>query len=1103
MKSEECRGRGLSEPCAIMRRSNGTGMSMPPERWKQIEELYHAAQDRVPDERAAILAQASPEVREIVGSMLAQDAEGILDHPAWEGETLTQMSPNPFTPGSNLGPYRIEAAVGSGGMGEVYRALDTRLARKVAIKAIRTGISSVGMELRFLGEARAASALSHPNIVTIYDVGSIEGLPYIVMEWIEGETLRQKLKHGPLALPELLDIASRIADALTAAHDGEILHRDLKPENIMVAADGRVKVLDFGIARRMATPEGATAEIASMTRPGSVIGTPGYMSPEQARGEKLDFRSDQFSFGAVLYEMATGQRAFAGDSAADMQAAIILRQPEPLTRLNPQAPAPFQWLVERCLAKAPQSRFESTGELGRELAAIVARTSQRVAAVPRINNIPTPRTAFIGREDELMRLRELVAAPDLRIVTLTGPGGMGKTRLAIELARQIAGGFAGGACFVPLDRVSQASLVPSEVARVLGVTPLPGQSVEAAIAKHLEHNVAGPVLLLLDNFEHVQNAAVFVAGMASERLKIVVTSRAALRVYGEYEFPVPSLLFDADGTAQPSAVGLFLDRAAGLRGSTRDAEQLRLVSAICERLDGLPLAIELAAARTKLLPLPALLERLREPLSVLVGGARDLPKRQHTLRATLDWSYNLLAPEHQTLFRRMAVFVGGATIEAIEAVCDTRQDLYVNLWDAVELLVDNSLIRRMSTEGEPRFAMLETMREYGLERLAEAGEDSYTRKAHAAYCLVLAESEGSSARRERTGKHIFDLELGNLRAALDWLTAAREVEWGLRIVGKLSVYFQSRRLHVEMLNRVSRLLALPEVHRFPNLRNWGKYWEADLSYEALGPGNVARKYHSLWKVFEEAGDRMGMLATAHRISHQTQFTNPAEALRWSELMVEMARAQGDATLLAGCLSNHADIVKLTGEFELARSLYQEAKRLFDQYGDRENAIWALSHEADLYKEEGKHAQAQALYQETLDRFQAMGYSLGVASCLHDLANLETAGGNLAKARELYRECLGLYGPENIAELPRVLESMAGVAIRAGRPGRALVLFGAAAAIRERFQVATLNPSLRSEVEQRTDAARKQAGAEATLHWMKGWRMSIEQAIECATEETEA
>jgi predicted ATPase len=1072
-------------------------MSMTPERWKEIEELYHASVDRGTEIKDSLLAKASPEVRDIVQQLLSVETEAVIDRPAWEIEATQPASSSIIAPGSSLGPYRIETSVGVGGMGEVFRASDTRLARKVAIKAIRAGRSADGLEFRFLAEARAASALNHPNIITIYDVGTVEGQPYIVMEWIEGQTLRQKLTQGPLPVPEVLGIASQILDALVAAHEGGIIHRDLKPENIMVNAGGRAKVLDFGIAKRTVRPNDPTLTRDTGNTAGLIAGTPGYMSPEQIRGEKLDFRSDHFSFGAVLYELTTGRRAFAGNSAADVQAAILLRQPDPLTSLNPQAPAPLQWLVERCLAKSSRDRFESTEELRSQLSAIVARAG-RHAAPPSINNIPTPRTALIGREAELSRLGELIDDPDLRILTLTGPGGIGKTRLAVELGRQVADRFAGGACFVPLEKIGEASLVPSEVALALGATQGPGVDAEAAIANHLRQ-LAGPVLLILDNFEHVLEAALFVARLASDRLKVVTTSRAALRVYGEFEFAVPSLSSSLgtgrEETVRSPAVKLFLERAPGLRGSANNAEQLRIVAEICTRLDGLPLAIELAAARTRLFPLKTLQARLNDPLAVLVGGARDLPQRQHTLRATLDWSYNLLDAEHRKLFRRMAVFVGGATIEAVEAVCDTRQDLKIDLWGAIELLVDNSLVRRIDADDvELRFALLETMREYGLERLAAENEDAYTRKAHAAYCLVLAEEEAPALRRERTGKHRFDAELGNFRAALDWLVATGEAEWGLRLVMALTLYFYSIRLHSEGLDIISRLLALPGVERFPRLYNIGRFLEADFGSEMghFGPN----RYLLAWQLFEDSEDREGMLQVATRLGF---VADQSEREQWAERAVELARATRHTAVLAGALSNLADIVK-DGNCTYARALHKEAMHLFESSGSAENAIWSLSHQADLYRQEGNPVEARALYSEALKRFRQLGFSHGVASCLFDLGGLDAALGRYREARRFYQESLRLYGPENPAELPRGIESLAEVAIHSGQLERALALAGAGAAIRERLFVRARNPVRRAEVAQKIDDARKDAGPAATAWWMKGWNMSVEETLEYALQD---
>jgi serine/threonine protein kinase len=294
----------------------------------------------------------------------------------------------PLTPGTRLGPYEILAPLGAGGMGEVYRARDARLGREVAIKLLPEAVASDPDRLfRFEQEARSASALNHPNIVTIYDVGQVDSVSYIAMELVQGKTLRDLLAEGPLTAKRLLSLAGQIADALARAHEAGIVHRDLKPENLMVTREGFVKILDFGLAKLIA-PEGSEVSqlptAAEGTRPGLVLGTVGYMSPEQASGKPVGFRSDQFSLGSILYEMATGKRAFSGATTAETLVAIIREEPEPLGSLVPQVPVALRWVVERCLAKDPEERYASTRDLARDLAHLrdhVSEVSQGLLAV--------------------------------------------------------------------------------------------------------------------------------------------------------------------------------------------------------------------------------------------------------------------------------------------------------------------------------------------------------------------------------------------------------------------------------------------------------------------------------------------------------------------------------------------------------------------------------------------------------------------------------------------------------------------------------------------------------------------------------------------------
>ena len=284
-----------------------------------------------------------------------------------------------LVPGQHLAHYEILSALGAGGMGEVYKALDVRLSRHVAIKVLPAELAADSERLRrFELEARAASALNHPNILTVYDVGESGGISYIATEFVDGKTLLDLLAAGPIPLKKLLELATQIAEGMAAAHGAGIVHRDLKPANVMVSKDGYVKLVDFGLARRETLGDtAATGNLtAPGTTPGAVLGTVGYMSPEQTRGEPIDYRSDQFSFGSMLFEMTTGARAFERGSAIETLSAILHDEPAPISKFLPTFPPPLRWVIERCLAKSPADRYSSTRDLARELRGIKDHLSE-------------------------------------------------------------------------------------------------------------------------------------------------------------------------------------------------------------------------------------------------------------------------------------------------------------------------------------------------------------------------------------------------------------------------------------------------------------------------------------------------------------------------------------------------------------------------------------------------------------------------------------------------------------------------------------------------------------------------------------------------------
>ena len=891
--------------------------------------------------------------------------------------------------GQRLGPYEIIAPLGAGGMGEVYRARDTRLEREVAIKVLPQHLAlDRGRLSRFEREARSASALNHPNVVRIYDVGQSGSVFYIAMELVDGRTVRELMASGALPLRQLLQVGTQAAEGLARAHSGGIVHRDLKPENLMVSEDGFVKILDFGLAK--VTEPGPEPEVTisrELTQSGTVLGTVPYMSPEQASGRPLDFRSDQFSLGCVLYEMATGKRAFERETVPETLAAIIRDEPEPIGMLNVRLPAPLCWTVERCLAKDPEQRYASTHDLARDLAAVRDRflEASPQTRLARPVDLPAQRTSFVGRARERAALREMLGQPNASIVTLTGPGGIGKTRLALEVAREMADDFRGGVHFVPLVPVSDPDAIATTISQVLGLREGVSGTPLTALREYLQTSARDPMLLLLDGFEHLMTAALLVAELVKSgpKLKVLVTSRSPLHIYGEHEFPVlplavPNPTARVEDLSCGEAVSLFLQRAASVKPSFALTEENGIaVAEICARLDGLPLAIELAAARVKLLSPAAIRTRLERRLPLLTGGARDLPARHQTLRGAIDWSYELLGPAEQKLFRRLSVFVGGCTLEAAEAVCDVKSDLELDLLEGVASLMDKSLLRELDRAGgEPRFVMLETIREYGLERLASSGEEPLTRRAHAAYFVVFAEDNTSERARGGTGPQDpaqrlleegsgsleqIEIEHDNCLAALDWLIEKAEVAWGLRLGAALFKFWEEREYLAEGRERLGRLLSLPGAATRTRAR---ALFAAGVLAEE--PAAARTFFEESLRTSRELDERRGIAVALNALAVSAR--EDGDLARSRALLEEslgLWRELGDSVALVRGLSNLATIVRLEHNFVEALALFEEGLSISRQLGDRAGMAWALNHKGDVAREQGDAVSARSFFEQGL------------------------------------------------------------------------------------------------------------------------------------------
>ena len=1096
---------------------------MKPEMWRRVEGICQQALELGEAKRHEFLRSAcgnDEELRREVESLLDHEkkAADFIESPALEiaGKILAKESPAESGKnliGSTVSHYRILELLGCGGMGVVYKAEDNKLDRLVALKFLSDSIARDPQALsRFQREAKAASALNHPNIVTIYELGCWDETHYIAMEMVCGATLRSLIRSGPLPFREAIKIAAQIADALAKAHETGLVHRDLKPDNIMVTHDGTAKILDFGLAK-LRSPGGSlsreTATAMSFpTEQGTVMGTVGYMSPEQMNGgENLDFRSDQFSFGAVLYEMMSGQAPFHRRSRAETMAAILRDQPERL-QSKIRAPTPFFWIVDRCLAKDPDQRYASTRDLARDLAKVrdLLMDVSMHSAGPVLDNLPVQRTAFIGREREVIALRQLLNDEYVRLVTLSGPGGIGKSRLALQVAREMSDTFAGGVCFVSLSAVRGKEAMVAAAAQAIGLREVPGQSPSETLKDYVR-SLVQPTLLLLDNFEHLTSAGSEISELLtlSSNLKVLVTSQALLHVYGENEFPVPPLaapdprsLPGLEALSRFPAVKLFVERAKAVnRDFAVSKDNAGAIGGICARLDGLPLAIELAASRIKLLSPNAMLPRLESSLNLLTGGARDLPVRQQTLRATVDWSYSLLSPAEQSLFRRLSVFVGGCTLEAVEAVCDTKADLGLDVLDGIASMVDKSLTQQLEMQGlETRFHMLSTIREYALELLAKSGEQHLTQRAHAAYYLVLAEECGGELGTHPVWLERFDLEQHNFREALEFMIRSGDADWGMRLGSALFHFWEMREHFAEGRDLLDRLLNLPGVVGQPRMRARLLFYAAILA-GLQGDFEMSDKlFRANLEACRDQYDYHGAAVALNALGVTARDRGDLVGARvLFEQCLEAWRDLNSSPDEARTLSNLANVVRLQGDYARASALYEECLAIFRETRDDAGVAWTLNYLGDLAAETVNFAAGASYYEESLSAFRRLHDAWGIASALCDQGRLSTAQGKYEEAEWLYGESIQMF--QNLGHkrgIARVLECVALNAAAQLQAERALRLAGAAAAVRQRIG-APLIPAEQSQLEKKLEPVRKGLTDAAGLQaWSSGWEMSPEQAV---------
>src|SRR5919199_480705 len=636
----------------------------------------------------------------------------------------------------------------------------------------------------------------------------------------------------------------------------------------------------------------------------------------------------------------------------------------------------------------------------------------------RPTNLPVQPTPFIGREQEVAVVRACVLRPEMRLLTLTGPGGTGKTRLALQVAADLLDAFPDGVYFVDLAPISDPALVATTIATTLGVRETGGPLI-ASLKAYL---AAKHLLLLLDNFEQVLAAAPLVADLltAAPHLKVLVTSRTVSHLQGEHEVPVPPLtlpdpqhLPQLDQLSQYAAVALFIQRAQAAKPDFQVTNaNAPAVAEICYRLDGLPLAIELAAARIKLLPPPVLLARLTQRLQVLTGGARDLPARQQTLRRTIDWSYNLLDAGEQQLFRRLGVFVGGATLEAVEAVSRADSDGAEDVLGGLQALVDQSLLQVADEpEGAPRFTMLETIREYALEQLQASGEEERIQQQHVLYFLALVEAIAPKLHGpdEPAAFQRLEAEHDNLRAALTWSLAHGEPELGQGIarvllnLGTLAGY-QGEHGQAQALCKESLALfqALGDKHGRASALH-------DLAWLVQRTGDYPRarelSEESL-QLFREVGDLRGIASALDQLGFLVH--DEGEIERGTALVEEalaILRDLGQRRGIADMLNVLGAIAYHKGDFERAWTRLEESLALFRDQGDQAGAEVVLHNLGVTASYQGDLSRARMLLEESMEMARALRHQRNVALGLRELGTVARRAGDLEQAMRLYQDAL--------------------------------------------------------------------------------------------------
>ncbi|WP_040699340.1 protein kinase domain-containing protein [Nocardia vinacea] len=926
--------------------------------------------------------------------------------------------------------------IGRGGFGVVYRCRQVALDRTVAVKVLTAELDEDN-RARFVREQRAMGRLTgHPNIVTVLEAGATaSGRPYLVMPYHRLDSLDVWIRRrGPLPLEKVLRMGVKIAGALELAHGLGIVHRDVKPGNILLTDFGEPALTDFGIAH--VTGGFRTAE-------GIVTGSPAFTAPEVLEGDGPTAAADVYGLGATLFCALTGHAAFQRRSGENVVTQFLRISTQPMPDLRDSGiPDDVSALVETTMSRDPHERPSaaelgasirqaqqrhgfSVGETGRQSDSILERRHRDTPTRGRRplpaagttdsgGNLPLELTSFVGRRTELSAVKNLLSTS--RLVTFTGVGGVGKTRLALRAASQAQRDFADGVWLVELAEVSDAALLVDVVAATLGLRDEAPGRLRDVLVKFLGSR---EILLVLDNCEHMVEAVAKLSEAllrTCPELRILATSREALNIAGEAVLRVaPLTVPDQDreptltGLPRFDAVTLFADRAAAaVAGFELDENNKAAVTRICARLDGLPLAIELAAARMRAMSPEQVLQRLDDRYALLTRGSRTAPTRQQTLRWCVDWGYELCTPAEQRLWARLSVFAVSCELDAVEQVCGIGMAPH-SLLDVLSSLVDKSILIREESHTVVRFRMLETMRDYGRQRLRESGEDTELRRRHRDWYqrLALDAQAGWISDRQPYWIARLERELPNLRDALESCLSEdtdEAAEAGLRTAAALHEFWVLRGMYGEGRTWLDRVLAHPGAQPIP--------------------------------------DRISALRAACEVAApQGDFQAAAALLEEGRLLAQ----QASTPAIQGQLAYAAGIIALaSGAAADASSDLERSVELLGSNQTGELYISSLTILAWSYELRGQMTRATEHYRRLLSITEVQGELLYRSAALRGLGVSAWLQGERDRAQQLLKAALRINRRPNSPVFTAFgLEALAWTTADKGDAQRAAVLMGAA------------------------------------------------------------